>query len=146
MAEAGDAAADVCAVAVTQEEITFAGARTTAFSLEPDLAIVVDVTFATDAPDMNEKELGRHRFGTGPVIQRGLDARPASFELLHEAAEAEEIPFTVTASARVDRHRRRRASTPRAAASRPRSSRSRCATCTRRSRWCSSTTWRTRRG
>ena len=42
--------ADVCAVAVTQEEMTFAGARTTAFSLEPDVAIVVDVTHATDAP------------------------------------------------------------------------------------------------
>jgi putative aminopeptidase FrvX len=100
VAEAGDAAADVCAVAVTQEEITFAGARTTAFSLEPDLVVVVDVTFATDAPDMNEKELGRHRFGSGPVIQRGSTLDPVVFELLHEAAEAEEIPFTLTASAR----------------------------------------------
>jgi len=100
VAEAGDAAADVCAVAVTQEEITFAGARTTAFSLEPDLAIAVDVTFATDAPDMSEKELGRHRFGSGPVIQRGSTLDPRVFELLHEAGEAEEIPFTVSASAR----------------------------------------------
>jgi endoglucanase len=100
VAEAGDAAADVCALAVTQEEITFAGARTTAFSLEPDLVIVVDVTFATDQPDLNEKELGRHRFGSGPVIQRGSTLDPQIFELLHEAAEAEEIPFTVTASAR----------------------------------------------
>jgi putative aminopeptidase FrvX len=100
VAEAGDAAADVCAVAVTQEEITFAGARTTAFSLEPDLVVVVDVTFSTDAPDTNEKELGRHRFGSGPVIQRGSTLDPRVFELLHEAAEAEDIPFTVYASAR----------------------------------------------
>jgi endoglucanase len=61
---------------------------------------VIDVTFATDAPDMNEKELGRHRFGSGPVIQRGSTLDPVVFERLHEAAEAEEIPFTVTASAR----------------------------------------------
>jgi endoglucanase len=100
VAEAGDAPGDVCAVAVTQEEITFAGARTTAFSLDPDLAIAVDVTFATDAPDTNEKEVGRHRFGTGPVLQRGSTLDPRLFELLHEAGEAEEIPFTVTASAR----------------------------------------------
>jgi putative aminopeptidase FrvX len=100
VAEAGDAAADVCALAVTQEEITFAGARTTAFSLEPDLVIVVDVTFATDQPDLNEKELGRHRFGSGPVIQRGSTLDPQIFELLHEVAEAEGIPFTVYASAR----------------------------------------------
>jgi putative aminopeptidase FrvX len=100
VAEAGDAAADVCALAVTQEEITFAGARTTAFSLEPDLVIVVDVTFATDQPDLNEKELGRHRFGSGPVLQRGSTLDPAVFELMYETAEAEDIPFTVTASAR----------------------------------------------
>jgi putative aminopeptidase FrvX len=100
VAEAGDAAADVCALAVTQEEITFAGARTTAFSLEPDLVIVVDVTFATDQPDLNEKELGRHRFGSGPVLQRGSTLDPQIFELMHETAEAEGIPFTVTASAR----------------------------------------------
>jgi endoglucanase len=100
VAEAGGAPGDVCALAVAQEEITFAGARTTAFSLDPDLAIAVDVTFATDAPDTNEKELGRHRFGTGPVLQRGATLDPQVFELMHEAAEAEGIPFTVTASGR----------------------------------------------
>jgi putative aminopeptidase FrvX len=100
VADAGGAPGDVCAVAVTQEEITFAGARTTAFSLEPDLAVVVDVTFATDAPDTNEKEVGRHRFGTGPVLQRGATLDPRLFELMHEAGEAEGIPFTITASGR----------------------------------------------
>ena len=100
VAEAGGAPGDVCAVAVAQEEITFAGARTTAFSLEPDLAIAVDVTFATDAPDTNEKEVGRHRFGTGPVLQRGATLDPQLFELLHDAGEAAEIPFTITASGR----------------------------------------------
>jgi putative aminopeptidase FrvX len=100
VAEAGGAPGDVCAVAVAQEEITFAGARTTAFSLQPDLALAVDVTFATDAPDTNEKEVGRHRFGTGPVIQRGATLDPQLFELLHDTAEAEKLPFTVTASGR----------------------------------------------
>jgi putative aminopeptidase FrvX len=100
VAEAGGAPGDVCAFAVAQEEITFAGARTTAYSLEPDLAIAVDVTFATDAPDTNEKEVGRHRFGSGPVLQRGATLDPQLFELLHDAGEAEKIPFTVTASGR----------------------------------------------
>ena len=35
VAEAGGAPGDVAGVAVTQEEITFAGARTTAYSLQP---------------------------------------------------------------------------------------------------------------
>jgi putative aminopeptidase FrvX len=100
VAEAGDAAGDVAAVAVAQEEITFAGARTTAFSLNPAIAIVVDVTFATDPPGSDEKELGRHRFGSGPVVSRGSTLDPTVFELLHAAGEAEGIPFTVTASAR----------------------------------------------
>jgi endoglucanase len=100
VAEAGGAPGDVYGVAVAQEEITFAGARTTAYSLRPDVAIAVDVTFATDAPGTDEKELGRHKFGSGPVINRGSTMDPAVFELLHETAEAEGIPFTVSASAR----------------------------------------------
>jgi putative aminopeptidase FrvX len=100
VAEAGGAPGDVYGAAVAQEEITFAGARTTAFTLRPDVAIAVDVTFATDAPGLDEKELGRHRFGSGPVIGRGSTLDPAVFELLHETAEKEGIPFTVAASAR----------------------------------------------
>jgi endoglucanase len=100
VAEAGGAPGDVAACAVTQEEITFGGATTTAYTLRPDIAIVVDVTFATDAPGTDEKELGSHKFGTGPVIQRGATLDPTVFDLLRAAAEAEEIPYTVAASAR----------------------------------------------
>jgi endoglucanase len=99
VAEGGGAAGDVVAVAAVQEEIGLNGARTTAYSLEPDVAIVVDVTHATDAPGIDKKELGDHPFGSGPVIDRGLTLHPRVFELLHETAEAEGIPFTVAASA-----------------------------------------------
>jgi len=100
VAEAGGAPGDVAAVAVAQEEITFGGAYTTAYTLRPDIAVVVDVTFATDTPGSEEKEIGRHRFGSGPVLQRGSTLDPTVFDLLHAAGEAEGIPFTVTASAR----------------------------------------------
>ena len=100
VAEGGGAPGDVAAVAVVQEEITFGGAHTTAYSLRPDIAIVVDVTFATDAPGTDEKELGKHPFGSGPVLQRGSTLDHTVFELLHAAGEAEGIPFTVAASAR----------------------------------------------
>jgi putative aminopeptidase FrvX len=100
VAEAGGAPGDVAAAAVAQEEITFGGARTTAYSLRPDIAVVVDVTFATDPPGSDEKELGRHKFGSGPVITRGSTLDPTVFELLHAAGEADGIPFTVDASAR----------------------------------------------
>jgi putative aminopeptidase FrvX len=100
VAEAGGAPGDVAAVAVAQEEITFGGARTTAYSLDPDIAIVVDVTFASDSPGAEEKEIGRHKFGSGAVLTRGSTLHPAVFELLYAAGEAEGIPFTVSASAR----------------------------------------------
>jgi putative aminopeptidase FrvX len=100
VAEAGGAPGDVAGVAVTQEEITFGGARTTAYTLRPDVAIVVDVTFATDQPGVDEKELGKHKLGSGPVIGRGSTLDPQVFELLHEAGEEAGIPFTVQASAR----------------------------------------------
>jgi endoglucanase len=100
VAESGGAPGDVCALAVTQEETTFGGSRTSAYSLRPDVAIAVDVTFETTPPGHDEKELGRHRFGSGPVITRGSTLDPRVFEMLHDTAEAEGIPFTVNASGR----------------------------------------------
>ena len=61
---------------------------------------MVDVTFATDQPGVDEKQEGKHEFGSGPVITRGATIHPAVFELLHETAESQEIPFTATASGR----------------------------------------------
>ena len=109
VAEAGGAPGDVYALAVAQEEITFGGARTTAYSLRPDVAIVVDVTFATDQPGVDEKELGRHRLRLPAASEQELAARlddgpltaaRRSTRSLRRAAEAEGIPFTVSASAR----------------------------------------------
>jgi putative aminopeptidase FrvX len=100
VAEAGGAPGDIAALAVAQEEITFGGARTSAYSLRPDVAIVVDVTFATDQPGVDAKELGKHELGSGPVIGRGSTLDPQVFELLHAAGEEHAIPFSIAASAR----------------------------------------------
>lgn len=100
VAEAGGAPGDVIAVAAVQEETSFGGATTTAHSLRPDIAIAVDVTHATDAPGIPESELGKHHFGSGPVIERGSSLHPVVAELLIEAAEAEGIPYTLAASGR----------------------------------------------
>jgi putative aminopeptidase FrvX len=100
VAEAGGAPGDVAALGVVQEEITFGGARTSAFRLEPDVAIVVDVTHETGSPGVEVNETGKHEFGQGPIIERGSVLNPVVFKLLHETAKREEIPFTVAASAR----------------------------------------------
>jgi endoglucanase len=95
VAESGGAPGDVLALAVAQEETTFAGARTSAFALEPDLVIAVDVTFATDQPGIELGPITRHPLGSGPVIARGTTLHPRIFELLHETAETENLEFTV---------------------------------------------------
>ncbi len=95
VAEADGAAGDVAAVAVAQEETTFGGATTTAYSLQPQVAVVVDVTHATDAPGISVKENGKHELGSGAAIGRGPVLHPRVFELLHETAEAEDVAFTV---------------------------------------------------
>jgi putative aminopeptidase FrvX len=100
VAEDGGAPGEVAAVAPVQEEITFAGSRTTAFALDPAVAVVVDVTHATDVPGIEPREMGKHELGSGAVIERGSIVNPKVFELLHEAASAHEIPFSVSASAR----------------------------------------------
>jgi putative aminopeptidase FrvX len=101
VAEAGGCAGwEVVAVAAAQEETTFGGSRTSAFSLEPDAAIVVDVTHATDAPGIDVKEAGKHELGSGPVLSRGSTLNPRLSELLYDTAEREKIAFTVEAVGR----------------------------------------------
>jgi endoglucanase len=99
------AVASTTAVATAQEEIGYqgGGARTSAYVLEPDVAIVVDVTFSTDVPDIEKKELGEHELGGGPVLSRGSAAHNGVFEMLASVAEAEEIPYTIQAAPKATR-------------------------------------------
>jgi putative aminopeptidase FrvX len=92
-------AAAVTAVATSQEEIGYSGggARVGAYRIDPQVALVVDVTFATDSPGIEKKEVGEHRLGGGPVLGRGSASHPMVFERLVEAAEAENIAYTVSA-------------------------------------------------
>ncbi len=88
------------AIAAVQEEVGLFGARTSAFAVQPDLAIAIDVTHATDAPGVEEKQVGSHPLGSGPVIGRGSTLSPKLFELLVEAAEGAGIEHTIAASGR----------------------------------------------
>jgi putative aminopeptidase FrvX len=94
--------AQVVAVATTQEEIAWrgGGALVCATCINPRMAIVVDVTFATDHPGMEKKELGEHKLGGGPVLTRGSIVSPVAFELLRKTANAKKIPFSVHAAGR----------------------------------------------
>jgi putative aminopeptidase FrvX len=99
-AERGGLPGAVAGVVAVQEEIGLHGARTSAYQLEPDIAVVVDVTHATDAPGVDEKRAGTHPLGSGPVIGRGSTLSPQVFELLAETAERESIEFSIETSGR----------------------------------------------
>ena len=94
--------ARVVAAATTQEEIAWhgGGAVVCANRIRPQMAIVVDVTFATDHPQIEKKELGEHKLGGGPVLARGSLVSPVVFELLRAAAKRGAIPFSVHAAGR----------------------------------------------
>jgi endoglucanase len=102
LADAGGTAAAVSAVATTREEIaaTGGGARSSAVALEPDVAVVVDVTHATDYPGVDKRRHGDYRLGGGPVLSRGASVSEVVFELLVAAAEAEGIPYSIEAASR----------------------------------------------
>jgi endoglucanase len=95
VAQEGGAPGDVVALAVAQEETSFAGSRTSAYALRPDVAVVVDVTFATDQPGIELGPMTKHTLGSGPVIAYGALLHPRVSDLLHDAAEEAGIPFTL---------------------------------------------------
>jgi len=94
--------AAVFSVASTREEIawTGSGARTSAVGIEPDVAVVVDVTHATDYPGADKKHSGDHKLGDGVVLSRGSSVSPVVFDLLVECAEQAKIAYTVQAAPR----------------------------------------------
>lgn len=99
-ADPGDAR--VVAVATTQEEIAYhgGGAKVGASKVDPAMAIVVDVTFATDHPSIEKKEIGEHKIGGGPVLTRGSIVSPVVFRLLRDTAESLRMPYSVHAAGR----------------------------------------------
>ena len=85
--------AEVCAVSNVQEEVGLLGARQIAYSLKPDAALVVDVTHATDYPNVNKPQHGDIRIGSGPAITHGGCNHPEMVARLEQIARTKRIPL-----------------------------------------------------
>ena len=83
---------DVWAVATSQEEETLGGAATSAFALKPDLAVVVDVTFAK-GPSADGWETAP--LGKGPTLGWGANMHPFLYREFETLAKALEIPVSM---------------------------------------------------
>lgn len=85
--------AEICAVSNVQEEVGLLGARQIAYSLKPDVALVVDVTHATDYPGVNKPQHGDVRVGAGPTLTHGGCNHPEVVARLEQVARAQKIPL-----------------------------------------------------
>ena len=90
----------VYAVSTVQEEIGLRGATTSAFGIDPQIGIAVDVTHATDCPTIDKKQEGDIALGKGPVIYRGPNMNPVVVQRLIETAKAGDVPYQLAASGR----------------------------------------------
>ncbi len=87
----------VCGVGTVQEEVGLRGAATAAFGVDPDLAIVLDVTIAGDVPGVREFDTSV-KMGKGPALtisDSGLITHPKVLRWLKETAEEEKIPYQI---------------------------------------------------
>lgn len=97
---AANPTAAVYAVSSVQEEIGLRGAITSAYNVNPDVAIAVDVTHATDCPGIDQNEFGNVSIGGGPVVVRGANANPRVFDLLMATANKHKMEVQINALAR----------------------------------------------
>ncbi len=96
--EMKDVKATVHAVFTVQEEVGLKGAKTSAFGLNPDVAIATDVTITGDHPGI-EKKHSAIELGKGPSVTvsdaegRGIIVPEPVLKWLKEAAESSKIPY-----------------------------------------------------
>ena len=89
----GKLAAEVCVVSNVMEEVGLLGARQIAYSLKPDIAVVVDVTHATDYPTVSKAQHGDIKVGQGPALTHGGCNHPDVVARLESVAKAKKIPL-----------------------------------------------------
>lgn len=85
--------AAVFLVSAVQEEVGTRGVQTSAYSVDPQVALTVDVTFASDHPETSKIRLGDVKLGGGPGITIGGYVNPRIYEGLMATAEKAEMPF-----------------------------------------------------
>lgn len=90
----------VIAVNAVQEEIGGHGARMAAYRLMPDVAIVLDVTHATDTPSVDVRRHGEVKLGGGPSLTHGSANHPEVVKRLIEVAAEKKMLIQHESSSR----------------------------------------------
>src|SRR5665213_2886804 len=90
--------AEVLAVSNIMEEVGLLGARQITYSLKPDMALVVDVTHATDYPTVSQQQHGDIKIGHGPAITHGICNHPEVVARIEQVAKSRKIKLQHEAS------------------------------------------------
>lgn len=90
----------VIAANCVQEEIGGYGARMVTYRLEPDVAICLDVTHATDTPGIEKSKHGSVKLGGGPSVTHGTCCHPLVVQRIVKVADKEKIPLQHESSSR----------------------------------------------
>jgi putative aminopeptidase FrvX len=93
-------AATVFAVNAVQEEIGGSGMKMISYRLKPNVAIVLDVTHATDSPGIDRNKHGSIKLGHGPTVTHGTANHPEVLKRLIHIAEELGIPIQHESSSR----------------------------------------------
>ncbi|UCE58764.1 MAG: M42 family metallopeptidase [Phycisphaerales bacterium] len=86
------------AVSTVQEEVGLRGARTSGYGIDPQVGIAVDVTHATDYPDIDKRVNGELKIGGGPTISTGPNINPRLEAMLIAAAKSKRIAYQMEAA------------------------------------------------
>ncbi|RYD33377.1 MAG: M42 family peptidase [Verrucomicrobiaceae bacterium] len=90
----------VIAANCVQEEIGGYGARMVTYRLEPDVAICLDVTHATDTPGIEKTKHGSVKLGGGPSVTHGTCCHPLVVQRIVKVADKEKIALQHESSSR----------------------------------------------
>ncbi len=85
----------VYAATTVGEETTGRGAYWAGSNIRPDVAIAVDVTFASDYPGMDPKQSGSVKLGSGPVLCNSSIGNRKVVDLLKACADENGIPWQI---------------------------------------------------
>lgn len=93
----GPLQAAVFASSSVQEEVGLRGAHASAYRANAEIGLALEVTFATDHPEIEKRQHGEIHMGRGPVLFRGANFNPRIFERLVQAARDEGVAYQVDA-------------------------------------------------
>lgn len=90
----------VYSVSTVQEEVGLRGAMTSAYGINPQIAIAVDVGFASDMPKFDKREVGDVSLNGGPILHAGPSINRLLGKLLQTTAKENDISFQMSVRGR----------------------------------------------